>query len=99
MNINMLMQQAQKMQNEIMKKKEEINAKEFIGNSELIQVVMMGNKTIKSVNIKNNKMVLEDEKEILEDMIVIAFNDAIGQIDKEVSNKLGQYGSALNGLM
>ena len=40
----------------------------------------------------------EDDKEILQDMMVIAVNDAMKQIDKETEKMLGAYGSQLNGL-
>lgn len=99
MNMQNLMQQAQKMQNDIMKKKEEINSKEFTGDSELVTITLKGDKSMKSVLIKDKNNVNEEDLEILEDMVVIAFNDAIKKIDKETNDKLGQYGSALNGLM
>lgn len=99
MNMQNLMQQAQKMQNEIMKKKEEINSKEYLGSSELVEVIVMGDKSLKKVNIKNKSDLSSEDIEVIEDMLVIAFNDAIKKIDKETNEKLGQYGSALNGLM
>ena len=40
----------------------------------------------------------EEDKEILQDMMVIAVNDAMKQIDKETEKMLGAYGSQLNGL-
>lgn len=96
MNMQALMQQAQKMQRDITKKKEELNSKNFTGISELVDVVFSGDKKLVSVKIKSN--IENDDKEILEDMFVIAVNDAMSQIDKETEKVLGAYGSQLGGL-
>ena len=96
MNMQALMQQAQKMQKDIMKKKDEINKKEFTGSSELVDVVFTGDKKMVSVNIKQD--IENDDKEIIEDMLVIAVNDAMAKIDKETDNALGAYGNQLGGL-
>ncbi len=96
MNMQALMQQAQKMQRDITKKKEELNSKNFTGTSELVDVVFSGDKKLVSVKIKSN--IENDDKEILEDMFVIAVNDAMSQIDKETEKVLGAYGSQLGGL-
>ena len=96
MNMQALMQQAQKMQKDIMKKKDEVNKKEFTGTSELVDVVFTGDKRMVSVNIKQD--IDKDDKEIMEDMIVIAVNDAMSKIDKETESALGAYGNQLNGL-
>ena len=96
MNMQALMQQAQKMQKDIMKKKDEVNKKEFTGTSELVDVVFTGDKKMVSVNIKQD--IDNDDKEIMEDMIVIAVNDAMSKIDKETESALGAYGNQLNGL-
>lgn len=96
MNMQALMQQAQKMQRDITKKKDELNKKEFTGSSELVDVVFTGDKKLKSVNIKVD--IEPDDKEVLEDMFTIAVNDAMDKIDKETDKALGAYGSQLGGL-
>ncbi len=96
MNMQALMQQAQKMQKDIMKKKDEVNKKEFTGTSELVDVVFTGDKRMVSVNIKQD--IDNDDKEIIEDMLVIAVNDAMAKIDKETESALGAYGNQLGGL-
>lgn len=98
MNMQALMQQAQKMQRDMTKKKEELNKKTFVGTSELVDVTFTGDKKLVSVNIKQDGSLDEEDKEILQDMIVIAVNDAMKQIDKETEKMLGAYGSQLNGL-
>ncbi len=96
MNMQALMQQAQKMQKDIMKKKDEVNKKEFTGSSELVDVVFTGDKRMVSAKIKQD--IDNEDKEIIEDMIVIAVNDAMEKIDKETENALGSYGNQLGGL-
>lgn len=98
MNMQALMQQAQKMQRDIMKKKEEINKKEFTGSSELVDVVVLGDKTIKSIKIKEVDL-SSDDKEVLEDMIVLAINDAMKKVDAETESVMGPLGGSLNGLL
>lgn len=96
MNMQALMQQAQKMQRDITKKKDELNKKIFEGTSELVDVVFTGDKKMVSVKIKSD--IDNDDKEIIEDMFVIAVNDAMAKIDKETESVLGAYGSQLGGL-
>lgn len=99
MNMQNLMAQAQKMQRDITKKKEEIDNMEFEGKSELVTVVMSGSKTILNVKISENVSLEKDDIEVLEDMIKIAVNDAIKQINEETEKQLGSYGGgALGGL-
>ena len=99
MNMQSLMAQAQKMQKEIMNKKEEVNNKVFTGNSELVDVEVNGKKEILSVNIKNKENLEADDIEILQDMIIIAINDAFKKVDKELEEAMGPYGNSLNGLL
>jgi len=99
MNMQALMAQAQKMQRDITKKKEEIDNMKFQGNSELVEVLMSGKKEILSVKIKTNDGLDSDDIEALEDMIKIAVNDAILKIDKETEKQLGSYNTGgLGGL-
>ena len=85
------------MQRDITNKKEEINKMTFVGESELVNVSMNGKKEVFKVEIKGE--IDNSDKEMLEDMILLATNKAISLIDKEVEKQLGQYSSALNGLM
>lgn len=98
MNMQQLMQQAQRMQREITKKKEAINAQEFKGKSEWVELSFNGKKEIKSFKIIKDGVIDEDDKEMLEDMIMIAIKDAFNKIDAETEKKLGQYAS-MSGLM
>ena len=99
MNMQALMQQAQKMQKDMTKKQEEINSTVYEGKSELVDVEVYGTKKIKKINIKNKDNFDAEDVEILEDMIKIAMNDAFSKVDKDVENKMGAYGKQLGGLL
>ena len=94
-----LMAQAQRMQKEIMGKKEEINKQEFMGNSELVNVKVNGKKEVLFVDIKKDVELSQDDIELLQDMIVIAMNDAFKKVDEATENSMGAYGNSLNGLI
>ena len=51
MNMQNLMAQAQRMQRDIMKKKEEVEKQSFTGKSELVEITMNGNKVVTEVII------------------------------------------------
>ena len=96
MNINQIMQQAQKMQKDMEKSQKEVAAMTFTAKQELVEVEMDGNKTVKKVTI--NKDIEKDDIEALEDMVLIAVNDCINQADKAMEGKLGKYKSMMPGL-
>ena len=98
MNMQAMLQQAQRMQKDIQAKQEQINSTEYTGTSEMIDITIYGSKKIKSVNIKV-KSLDEEDIEVLEDMIKIAMNDAISKVDKDTESKLGAYSKQLGGLM
>lgn len=99
MNMNNLMAQAQRMQKEIERKQQEIYQSEYTGTSELVDIILSGDKKLKNIKFKNMDNFDKDDLDILEDMIKIAFNDAIGKIEKDVESKLGVYGKQLGGLI
>ena len=98
MNMQALMQQAQKMQKDLQKKQEELEKMEFEGKSEWVTVTLNGKKKLNNIKIVANNLDADDI-EMLEDMIKIAFQDALQKVDKEYDNKLGMYGKQLNGLI
>lgn len=98
MNLQALMKQAQSMQKSIMDSKAKIEAMTFTGESELVEVKMNGKKEVLSVKIKSAELD-KDDLEILEDMIVIAFNDAISKINKEINDKMGSQAGAFGSFL
>lgn len=97
MNMQNLMAQAQKMQRDITKKKEEIDNSTFEGDSEWIKVEINGKKELQKIKITFEGPIEDDDKEALEDMIKIAVNKAIAAVDKETEEKMGSLGG-LGGL-
>jgi len=98
MNMQSIMAQAQKMQRDITKKKEEIDATEFVGKSEWVEVIYNGKKELVKFKIIKEGGIDADEIEILEDMISIATKEALNKVNAEIDKKLGSYGQSLNGL-
>lgn len=86
MNINALMQQAQKMQQQMTKKQKELESKEyeFSSNGGAIKIKMLGSKEMKSLEIDKD-LIDPEEKEMLEDMLMVAINEAINKIDEETA--------------
>lgn len=97
MNIQAMMKQAQKLQKEMMSAKEEIDKKEFEGTSEMVAVTFDGSKKLLRVKL-NVKELEADDVEILEDMFVVAVNNAMTKIDQETEQKMGQYTQGMPGL-
>ena len=95
MNMQALMRQAQNLQRDMMKTKEEIDNKNFTGKSSIVSVVVKGNKTVEKVTIDGD--ITNDDKEMIEDMLMVALNDAFNQIDKETEEKMGKYSSMMPG--
>ena len=83
------------LQSEMMKEKKAIDETIFEGSSPLVTVKAYGNKKIESVSINDEAM---SDKEMLEDMLLIAFNDVIDKIDKKIDEKMGKYTNGMSGL-
>ena len=98
MNIQALMRQAQNLQKDMMKTKEEIDKMEFIAERDLVSVKVNGKKEVLKVNIKADSDFDLSDMEILEEMIQVAINDALGQVDKMTEKKMGKYASMAPGL-
>ena len=97
MNMQAMLKQAQKLQREMLTTQEEINNKEFTGKSSVVTIKMNGKKEILNAKI-DIEQIESDDCELLQDMIVVAFNDAMKQIDKETENKMGKYTQGMPGL-
>ena len=83
MNMQQMMAQAQKMQRELRKAQAELAQKEFkIAKGGAVTVTVLGNKEIKAIEIDNDAFDPEN-KEMIQDMIALAINEAMAQIDEE----------------
>lgn len=97
MNMQAMMQQAQKLQRDMMKAKNEIDEKEFTSTQGFLTIEMKGNKEVTSVKIDKENLD-KDDIEMLEDLISLAVNDNVKKIEKETESKMGKFGG-LSGLM
>ncbi len=90
-----LMKQAQKMQEQMQKAQEELENAEIEGKAtgDAVVVVMNGKKVLQSITI-NPDYVDVDDIEMLEDLIVVAMNDAYKKADELYKEKMGPLGSA-----
>lgn len=96
MNMQAMLKKAQKMQNDMMKTQNKINEKVFIGESSFVHVEMKAGNII-SIKI-NSDSIDHDDIEILEDMLVVAIQDAKNKYDKETEKEMGSYTNGLPGL-
>ena len=92
MNLNQLMKEAKKMQADIEKSQEELGNKVFSATAGggAIEVVVSGNKVIKTMKIKP-EVVDPDDVEMLQDLIVTCVNEAMGKVDSAQASELGKY--------
>lgn len=91
MNMQAMMQQAQKLQKEITKVKEEIENKEYSVSKSFVEIIINGKKELKKIKIEKDSLDKEDI-EILEDLIMVSINEATAKVDEEMNQKLGKYG-------
>lgn len=90
-NLNQLMRQAQKMQEDMQRKRQELDETEFsssVGGG-MVEVKMTGNKQLKGISIKP-EVVDPDDVEMLEDLVVSAVNDVLGQIARKEQEMMPQ---------
>ena len=92
MNMNNLMKQAKKMQEEMQKSQEELSSKEFdsTAGGGAISVKVTGEKVIKEIKIKPDVVDPEDV-EMLEDLILTCVNEALRKVDSAQSQEFGKF--------
>jgi len=99
MQMQNLMRQAQKMQQEALEAQAAVDATVVEGSAggSMVKVSMLGNKEVQEIKI-NPSVVDPEDVSILEDLIVAAINDASKKADEVRAEKLGRF-SNLGGLM
>ena len=98
MNIQALMKQAQSLQKDMMKTKDEIDKMEFTAESSFVTVKVNGKKEVLKVTIKPDSDFDLSDIDMLEDMVQVAINDALSQVDKVTEQKMGKYSSMMPGM-
>ena len=96
-NMQAMLKQAQKMQENIEAKKAELEAKEYVVTSGggMVEITMTGKHEVKAIGI-NPEVVDPDDVEMLEDMLVAALNEVTRQIDEEAERELDSVTGGLN---
>ena len=97
MNMQAMLKQAQKLQKDRMKSQEEIHGMSFTGKSSNVSVTINGFGQVTDVkfNIDNFE---KDDIEMLQDMTMLAFNDAKKQLDEITESKMGAFTNGMPGL-
>ncbi|MGI6409462.1 MAG: YbaB/EbfC family nucleoid-associated protein [Gammaproteobacteria bacterium] len=90
-----LMKQAQMMQEKMQKMQEELANAEVTGEAGagMVSVVMTGRHDVRRVSIDDS--LLEEDKEILEDLIAAAVNDAVRKIEKNSQDSMASMTAGL----
>ena len=100
-NMNAMIRQAQKMQDEISELQEEIEAREFSATAGggAVQVVVTGKKSIKSLTIQP-EVVDPEDIEMLQDLVISAINEAINNVEETTETEMSKItcGVSLPGL-
>lgn len=99
MNMQKLLQEAKKMQVKLQKDQQELANLTFEGNSSLVSVKLNGNYDVLEVLLNLDEDIKVEDKDMLEDMILLAISDAIKKIKKKQEETMGKYGSSMFGMM
>ena len=97
MNMQAMLKQAQKLQKDMLSAQEEIKQMTFTGKSSNVSITINGNGEI--IDVKFDVKDLEiDDIEMLQDMTMLAYNDAKKQLDKITESKMGAFTKGMPGL-
>ena len=94
-NIGNMMKQAQMVQENMKQMQEKLAAIEVEGQSGagMVKVIMTCRNNVKKVNIDNS--LIGDDKEMLEDLVAAAFNDAVRRVESTTQTKMAELTSGL----
>ncbi|MFV2057209.1 MAG: YbaB/EbfC family nucleoid-associated protein [Thiohalomonadales bacterium] len=94
--IGNIMKQAQAVQENMAKAQEEIANMEVIGNAGggLVKITMAGSHDVKRVEI--DESLFNDDKDMLEDLVAAAINDAVRAIEKKTKDTMSSVTGGLN---
>lgn len=99
MNMQRILQEAQKMQAQLQKEQKELESTIYEGNSSIVSIKMNGKYQVVEVNVNIDDTIDLSDKDMIEDMILVAVNDATKKILQDKEKKMGKYGQGLAGLM
>ena len=98
-NMQQLMRQAQKLQEQMAKAQEDIDSREFTAQAGggMVSVVVTGKKEVKSIEI-DPQCVDPDDVEMLQDMIIAAMNEALRNAEETRNNELSRLAPGMGGM-
>lgn len=95
-NMQQLMKQAQRMQEELQKAKEEVANTKVTGvaQNDMVVIEMTGDRQVLGVHI-NSQIIDPNDSELLEDLIYVALKDALNKVEELNVKKLGPLSGGL----
>ena len=96
-NLGQMLKQAQEMQAKMAELQERLDAEEITGTSGggMVSVTLTGKGAARRVTV-DPKLMEASEREVLEDLIVAAFNDARAKVDAHVAEAMSQLTGGLS---
>lgn len=89
-----MMRKLKKMQEEMTNAQAELERKEYFGRSSGVEVIMLGTRQV--IDVKIDEEIVE-ELDLLQDSILLAFNDALKQLEDEQQEVMGQFTGGMGG--
>lgn len=91
-----MMQQVQKMQEQMQQAQQEMAQKEVVGSAggDIVKITMNGQQQVKKINIDYD--MIDGDFEMMEDLMIAAFNDALNKIAELQKDNLGGLTEGLN---
>lgn len=97
MNMQAIMKQAQNLQKDMLKTKTEIDNTTFEAESSFVKATVNGKKELLDIKIDTDS-IAEEDIEMLQDMILVAVNQAFKKVDEYTEQKMAKYGNMMPGL-
>ena len=96
-NMNQMIKQAQKMQEQMLKMQEEMESKSFeaTAGGGAVRVVISGKRELQEIELKP-EVVDPDDVEMLQDLIVAAVNEGLRKMEVDNASQMGQLTGGLN---
>jgi DNA-binding YbaB/EbfC family protein len=86
-NLNKLLKEAQKMQEKMQEEIRKLEIETATGGG-MVTIKMSGEKKVISLKI-DQSIVASGDKEMIEDLVIAAFNEAAGRVDEAIESKMG----------
>ncbi len=94
-NIQKMLKKAQQMQQDMQQAQDDLAEQEIVFSGNGVEVVAYGNNSIKSIKVEPD-LVNADDKEMLEDCLVVAVNGALDKVRAEMEERMSGITGGLN---